>query len=92
MQTIVILKTVVCGPRKILTFINECCQQHSFKTNVRCGVFDDEIVVPYFFKESFSNNLNEVLDNMLLNVRRNFWYKHDGTPVLKTAATSASIK
>ena len=81
-------------------FVIECRDQYSFKTNVWCGILNDQIIGPYFFRENltaeryhnFLNNvISEVLDNMPLNIRRNLWYQLDGAPIHQTVQVKQCI-
>lgn len=74
-------------------FIIECRDQYSFKTNVWCGVLNDQVIGPYFFRgnlnsEEYLRLLNteilEVLDNIPVELRHNLWYQCDGAPIHNT--------
>lgn len=76
-------------------FIIECRDQYSFKTNVWCGMLNNQIIGPYFFRGNLNSDiflqfLNteilEVLDNMPLRTRRNLWYQCDGAPIHNSRA------
>ena len=71
-------------------FIIECRDQYSFKTNVWCGVLNDQVVGPYFFRENLNSEgylrflntkIMEFLDNIPLETRHNLWYQCDGAPI-----------
>lgn len=74
-------------------FIIECRNQYSFKTNVWCGILNDQIIGPYFFRnnlnsqrylEFLNNDIAEVLDNMAIDLRCALWYQLDGAPIHNT--------
>lgn len=75
-------------------YLIQCRDQYSFKTNVWCGVLNNKVIGPYFFRENLNSQrylqfLNEeitkVLDEMPLNDRRNLWFQCDGAPVHNSA-------
>lgn len=74
-------------------FTIECRDQYWFKTNVLCGIYNDQLIGPYFFRENLTgeryldflnNELVEVLDNMPVQNRCNLWYQLDGAPIHQT--------
>ena len=75
-------------------FVIECRDQYSFKTNVWCGVFKNQIVGPYFFRENITSEIylnfldTELFDffhGLPLDLRNTLWFQHDGAPCHSSA-------
>lgn len=63
--------------------------QRPWSINVWCGIWNDQIIGPYFIDgnlngEKYNNFLNEALPELLENIplinRLDMWYQHDGCP------------
>lgn len=63
--------------------------QYSFKTNVWCGMYKNQIIGPFFFRETLNadrylcflnNRINDFLDNLPLLERHQIWFQQDGAP------------
>lgn len=76
-------------------FIIECKDQYSFKVNVWCGILDNKLIGPFFFRENLNsekylhflnNKIFDVLNRMPLNLRQNMWYQQDGASIHSTVA------
>lgn len=74
-------------------FTIECKDQYSFKTNVFCGILNNKVIGPFFFRQNLTgerylhflqHELSEVLDEMPLCVRNKLWFQLDGAPVHNT--------
>lgn len=74
-------------------FTIECKDQYRFKTNVFCGLLNNTVIGPFFFRQNLTgaiylqflqNELSEVLDEMPLCVRNKLWFQLDGAPVHNT--------
>lgn len=74
-------------------FTIECKSQYSAKTNVWCGILDNKIVGPFFFRENLNsqrylqflqNELSDELDRLPLNLRLSMWFQQDGAPIHST--------
>lgn len=70
-------------------FVIECRDQYYFKTNVWCGILNNEIVGPYFFRGNITadvylnflrNEIFEFTNQLPLNLQYILWYQHDGAP------------
>ncbi|KAJ8947616.1 hypothetical protein NQ318_002625, partial [Aromia moschata] len=63
--------------------------QHEFKINIWCGIIGDYLVGPFELPAKLNGqdylnllqeNLVDILEEVLLDVRANMWYLQDGTP------------
>lgn len=63
--------------------------QYYKKTNVWCGILNDKLIGPFFFRDNLTGNnylnflqneLGNFIDNLPLEERRNLWFQHDGCP------------
>lgn len=71
----------------------ECRDQYYFKTNVWCGILNQEIVGPVFFRQTLNSDrylnmlqtsLMDYLENLSLEVRANMFFQQDGASVHST--------
>ena len=71
----------------------ECRDQYYFKVNVWCGILNDQIVGPVFFRQNLNAQrylemlqtfLSDYLDNLPLQVRANMFFQQDGASVHST--------
>lgn len=70
-------------------WIREGHFQTIYSTNVWCGILGNQIVGPYFFRDSLNGNtylnflrniLPVLLQNVNLQVRQDLWFQQDGAP------------
>lgn len=73
-------------------FVIEARDQYSFKTNVWCGIFNNQIIGP-FFRENLNserylhflqNDFFNVIEDIPLDLRRNMYFQQDGAPAHST--------
>lgn len=76
-------------------FVIECRDQYSFKTNVWCGIIDNRILGPFFFRGNLNAAMylnflqtvvSDFIDNLPLNIRRHFYFQQDGASIHSTNA------
>lgn len=76
-------------------FTIECKNQYSFKTNVWCGVIDNRILGPFFFRRNLNAEnyliflqtvVSDFIDDLPLNMRQQFYFQHDGASIHSTVA------
>lgn len=69
--------------------MQEARHQVRFSTNVWIGVVGDHLLGPYFYNGNLNqdrylnflqNELQDYLDDLPLNLRRQIWFQHDGAP------------
>lgn len=74
-------------------FVIECRDQYSFKINVWCGLMNNKIIGPFFFRENLTsqrylqfleNELSDALDEINLRDLQLLWYQQDGATVHST--------
>lgn len=70
-------------------FVIDNKNQYYQKTNVWCGIINDKLIGPFFFRQNLTgdtylhfleNELTDFLDNMSIQERRKLWFVHDGCP------------
>lgn len=63
--------------------------QHNFQCNVWLGIINNTLIGPHFlpvrlnannFLEFLNTQMDDLLENIPLNLRRNFWFQLDGCP------------
>lgn len=78
-------------------FVIDNKNQYYQKTNVWCGILNDTLIGPFFFRENLTgasylhfleNVLGDFLDDMTLEGRYHLWFQHDGCPAHSTRAVS----
>ena len=78
-------------------FIIDNKNQYYQKTNVWCGILNDKLLGPFFFRENLNGDrylnfleteIGEFLDDMVLEERQNLWFQHDGCPAHSTRNVS----
>lgn len=78
-------------------FVIDNKNQYYQKTNVWCGILNDTLIGPYFFRENLTgatylhfleNVLGNFLDDMTLEARYQVWFLHDGCPAHSTRHVS----
>lgn len=71
-------------------FVIECRDQYSFKTNVWCGVLNNQVIGPFFFRHNLTSQdylqflnteISDIVDNMPVEIRHSLWYQCDGAPI-----------
>lgn len=76
-------------------FIIECRDQYSFKTNVWCGILNNRLIGPFFFRQNLNGErylhllegeLSDILEDMPPNIRQTLWYQQDGASIHTTLA------
>lgn len=78
-------------------FVIDHRDQRYQKTNVWCGIFNQQIVGPFFFRENLNGqrylqflqtNIQDFINELPLNSRINMWLQHDGCPAHSTRDVS----
>lgn len=73
----------------------ECRDQYSFKTNVWCGILNNRLIGPFFFRQNLNGErylhllegeLSDILEDMPPNIRQTLWYQQDGASIHTTLA------
>lgn len=71
------------------TWRGEIMKQGRWSVNVWGGIVNDYVIGPYFFQGNLTGNiylnflresLPMLLENVVLQVRNNMWFQHDGAP------------
>lgn len=79
-------------------FLVPCKDQYSFRVNVWCGIFNSQIVGPFFFRDNLNSEnylnfleteLSDFLDDIPLQQRAKMHFQHDGASIHSTREVTA---